>query len=177
MAEAGDAVDFYELRAAYLASPAFRSSDSHQLGALQDEMFQAMHDRDDAKVFEVAQKAISELYIDLDAHKARYQSCEHLRRADCAKYKAISLGLLRSVVRGRDGKTCATAWEVVRVSEEYFVARMLDMTVIGQRLKNDGHVCDALDVVDDHKVQSTLYFDVGAMLQASELRLRPGRTP
>lgn len=133
------------------------------------ELFDAMRSKDPTKVFALAQQTIAEFYLDLDAHKARYQSCQILKRPDCAKYKAVSLGLLRSIVHGRDGKTCATGWEVVRVAEEYFVADVLDLSVRGQRLVHDAHVCDALDVEDEQKLPRTIYFDIDAMLAATEL--------
>jgi hypothetical protein len=166
-AEAGKAIDLRELRMAYLDSSANRGSDTDALRAIRKAMFQAVRNRDHASAFEAAQQLLSRLYIDLYAHKIRRQSCEALGRADCAKYKTISHGLLRSVVAGRDGKTCATGWEVVRIDEEYFVADMLAMTVDGQSLVSDVHVCDALQVVNDQHEHSTLYFDIGAMMEAS----------
>jgi Domain of unknown function (DUF4919) len=163
-AEAGEAVDLRELRMAYLDSSANPGPDTE---ALRKTMFQGMRNGDFAGVFETSQQLLSRRYIDLHAHKARRQSCEALGRADCAKYKSISLGLLRSVVAGRDGKTCATGWEVVHIDEEYFVAAMLDMTVEGQRLVSGVHLCDALQVVNDQNEHSTLYFDIGVMMEAS----------
>jgi len=169
-AEAGEAVDFYQLRMAYLrrlvSLRGGRGGD--EVSALQDEMFEAMHTRHPEIVFEAAQQILRHLYIDLDAQKARYQSCKLLNRPHCARYEQISHEMLRSVVRGRDGKTCATAWEVVSVPEEYFVIRMLDLKPVGQSLVTDGHVCDKLDVVDGHGGARTFYFDVGALLEASD---------
>ena len=159
---------------AYLHSAAFLSradlDDAH--GARAEEMAKAMRDNDDAKVFALAQETIAEFYLDLEAHKARYQSCQLLKRTDCARYKAISLGLLRSIVDGRDGKTCATGWEAVRGPEEYFVMRMVGLHVLGQSLIHDGHTCDALQAEDKHHQPITVYFDVTAMFEAESRALR-----
>jgi hypothetical protein len=174
-AEAGEPVDFYQMRMAYLESPVFprERGDSDEITALHDRMFKAMHDRQPEVVFDVAEQTLKRLYIDLDAQKGRRQSCTILGRPGCARFKEIELGLLRSVVRGRDGKSCPTAWKVVSIPEEYFVLRMIDLKPTRQSLVTEGNVCDQIDVVDEHGTPKTIYFDVGAMLDASELAHHP----
>jgi hypothetical protein len=168
-AEAGDPVDFYELRMAFLRSRRYRLElPGDEVDSLHAQMFKAMDSGPPQLVFDLAQRTLKLLYIDLDAHKARRQACALLGRSDCAKYKEIALGLLRSVIQGRDGKTCLTAWEVVSVAEEYFVMRMLGLKVVGQSLTTDHHTCDKLDVVDKQDAHSTFYFDIGVLL-GSEL--------
>lgn len=178
-AEAGEAVDFYRLRMAYLASPAFQGEGvDPDVEALRDQMFQAMRAKANDRVFELAQQVIARWYLDLEAHKARRQACKLIGRPDCEKYAAISLGLLRSVVQGRDGKSCETAWEVVSVAEEYFVIRMLDLTPKQQALIHEGHTCDRLDTADPSGATKTVYFDITAMMAASERAMRgAAKTP
>src|SRR5512143_1844650 len=130
-----------------------------------------MHDRQPEVVFDVAEQTLKHLYIDLDAQKGRYQSCQILGRPGCARLEEIERGLLRSVVRGRDGKTCPTAWKVVSIPEEYFVLRMIDLRPNQQSLITDGNLCDKLDVVDELGTSRTIYF--GAMLDASERANHP----
>jgi Domain of unknown function (DUF4919) len=169
-AEAGKPVDLLELRMAYLKSPvrARVAKRSKDLLAWRTQMFAAMRGGTPQQVYDLAQKILDVLYIDLEAQKARRQACVKIKRPDCDKQKAVALGLLSSVVQSGDSKTCATGWEVVSVDEEYFVLRMRGLTFVSQGLAQEGATCDAMDVTDDEdKSSRTVYFRIDKMLEAA----------
>jgi hypothetical protein len=171
-AEAGESVDFHRLRMAYLASPAFHGEDiDPELTALRDQMFAAMKQGIHARAFELAQQLIARSYVDLDAHEARRHACAQLGRPDCARYEEIERGLVRSVIAGRDGQSCETGWEVVAIDEEYFLLRMLGLTPQLQALMRDVHLCDRIETSDANGARRTVYFDIGALMAASERAL------
>jgi hypothetical protein len=178
-AEAGEAVNFLALRMAYLKSPAFAAgrSASDQVLELRKEMFAAMKADDARTVRAKADETLKLVYIDLEAHKARYQSCAALGDQACAaRGKLIETGLLQSVVSGGDGRTCSTAWKVVTVDEEYFVMRMLEVELRQQALVDeDGHQCDRMAVTSAGGEERTYYFEVGPMLDAAERALTQPR--
>jgi hypothetical protein len=178
-AEAGDdKVDFLEMRMAYLDSPAFAQGRSAipQVHDLRTAMFAAMSSGDYKAVNARANETLGLVYIDLEAQKARYQSCAKLGDEACAaRGKRIELSLLKSVVSPGNGLSCARAWKVVRIDEEYFVLRMLDMKLTRQSLVQDGgRICDKMEVTDETGKPSTYYFDVGDMLKAEEALLTAG---
>lgn len=175
-AEAGDeTVDFLEMRMAYLKSPAFAQGRAAALKVrdLRTAMFAAMSSGDVKAVNAKAKETLALVYIDLEAQKARYQSCAKLGDEACAvRGKRIELGLLKSVISAGNGLSCAAAWKVVLVDEEYFVLRIRDMNLTRQSLVQDGaRVCDKMEVTDETGKPATYYFDVGDMLKAEEALL------
>ena len=178
-AEAGDeSVDFLEMRMAYLQSPAFAQgmAAAPQVRDLRTAMFAAMSSGDIKAVNAKAKETLALVYIDLEAQKARYQSCVKLGDGACAvQGKRIELGLLKSVVSAGNGLSCATAWKVVRVDEEYFILRIRDMKLTRQSLVQDGgRVCDKMEVADETGKPATYYFDVGDMLKSEQALLSGG---
>jgi hypothetical protein len=175
-AEAGDeTVDFLEMRMAYLQSPAFAQGRAAALEVrgLRTAMFAAMSSGDVKAVNAKAKETLGLVYIDLEAQKARYQSCAKLGDEACAAQgKRIELGLLKSVISAGNGLSCAAAWKVVLVDEEYFILRIRDMNLTRQSLVQDaGRVCDKMEVTDETGKPATYYFDVGDMLKAEDALL------
>jgi hypothetical protein len=178
-AEAGDdKVDFLEMRMAYLQSPAFLKGRAavQRVRDLREAMFSAMSSGDNRAVNAKAEETLRLVYIDLEAQKARYQSCARLGDEACAAQgKRIEQGLLKSVVSLGNGRSCLTAWKVVRVDEEYFILRMLDMSVTHQSVVEEGgRVCDKMEVTDEAGDPAIYYFDIGDMLKAEEALLTAG---
>jgi len=167
-AETGEAIDFHELRLAWLHGPAMKPDPREErLPALKKAMFEAMQKGGDPRVVLAHAREIIDIrYVDLDAQKARRQACELLEEEPCTAYRVVSLGLLKSVVEGRDGSSCPTAWRVVSVDEEYFVLRMLDARFVRQSLvSEEGGICDVLDVEYEGE-EKTFYFEVSEVFEA-----------
>jgi hypothetical protein len=182
-AESGEAVDFDELRLAYLDSPEFaqgRAAHDRVLD-LRKAMFEAMKADDAATARARADETLKLVYVDLHAQKARHQACAILKDQTCAERgKRVATGLLKSVVSSGNGRSCGTAWKVVTVDEEYFVLDILEMDLSQQSLVDrDGHTCDQMDVKDGAGRPRTYYFDVGSMLAAQQrlLEQRQGGAP
>ena len=175
-AESGDeTVDWGALRRAYLKSPAFDRARgaADRLLELRKAMFAAMAAHDHAAVLARARESLDLVYIDLEAQKARAQACAVMKDTECEKRgRRIELGLLRSIISSGDGLSCASAWQVVTVDEEYFILRMSNdewhrQTLVQERDK----ICDKMDVTDEAGQPQTHYFDVGALLAADEARI------
>ncbi len=168
-AEAGQPVDFRELRFAWLYGPSIKSRDKLQsVATLRREMFRAIEwGMGPQSVLAKAREILEIAYVDLDAHKARHQACALLRQQPCAEFgHAIEFGMFKSVVQSGDGKSCATGWHVVTPEEEQFVLRMA-----GARLKTQTEVarggkhCDAILVERDGR-EETMYFQVTELHEA-----------
>lgn len=169
-----DPVDFVELREAFLKSQAFIQHEtvSSQVSDLRKEMFEAMNRDDATKVRDKARAIIKLDFLDLEAQKSRYQACTILKEEPCAtRGKRTELGLLKAVVSSGDGKSCATAWKVVTINEEYFILRMRGYKMQEQSVAQEaGKTCDKMHVVDEDGKTRDVYFGINDMLLASPLQ-------
>lgn len=65
-------------------------------------------------------------YTSLFAHKCLQQSYQQMGdSANYHKYHDIEFGLLNSITKSGDGKTCETGWHVIAIEEEYFILNIL----------------------------------------------------
>jgi len=178
-AQSGDqSVDFLALRHAYLGSPAAARARTAapELNRLRDDMSAAVKARDGARVRNAAVAILALDYLDLDAHKYLRQSCAILKDEPCAsRHHFIELGLLESILSTGDGHSCATAWNVVTVAEEYFVLGMRGYTFTRPKTDSETEkICDRLDVVEDETgAVGTVFFDITALLDDQSRALPP----
>jgi len=63
------------------------------------------------------------------------------------KYHDIEFGLISSILKSGDGKTCETGWHVIQIDEEYFIINVvLGVKFSGQRLvHNKKNSCDLME--------------------------------
>jgi len=86
----------------------------------------------------------------MHAHKVLQQTYKALKdEANRQKYHDIEFGLLNSIVKNGDGKSCKTAWPVVQIEEEYFILDMLGAKLTGQSIDEKGGLCDKMGGLDD----------------------------
>jgi hypothetical protein len=168
-AEAGESVDFRELRFAWLYGPSIKGRDKLQtVPILRREMFRAIERGGDPQsVLAKAREILDIAYVDLDAHKARHQACALLHESACAELgHAIEFGMFKSVIQSGDGKSCATGWKVVTPEEEQFVLHMAGAHLKTQTMvsRADKH-CDAILVERDGH-DETMYFQVTELREA-----------
>ena len=84
---------------------------------------------------------------------------------DQSKYKTIQFGLLNSIVKNGDGKTCATAWPVIQIDEEYFILQMLGAALQKQSIDNTGGLCDKMEVKTEEGDKKTYYFETSKVFE------------
>lgn len=157
-------IDYQDFRFSLLESEQFkiiglkRSYIDSLINAMYDNMNKSQYDT----IISITKKILSVDYTRMLAHKILRQTYKVLGdTVNANKYKSIQFGLLHSIVDNGDGKTCATGWPVIYISEEYFILSMIDAELIKQRLDNDDgiHLCDEMEVTIEGK-QKTYYFDV-----------------
>jgi hypothetical protein len=165
-AAAGDKnLDFRALRFAYLKSAARRRV-AHEIER-RDALNAALKAGDAVRVRDVATEMVSANYTDMFGHKFRRQACAVLHDEACAEQgHFVEFGLLESIVKTGDGKTCPTGWEVVTIQEEYFMIGMTGSQLLRQSIAPGGkQPCDALLVVDKDGKQQTYFFKIDAVLK------------
>ena len=164
-------INYREFRDSFLESEQFKvaANQKPDLDTLRKTMHELMKKSKYAEIVEVAKKMRSIDYTDMEAHKILQQTYKILRDArNQKKYHDIEFGLLNSIVKNGDGKTCQTAWPVIQVTEEYFILDMLGAKLLKQSIDINGP-CDRMEVqTDDGK--KVYYFEISKVFKGYNKR-------
>ena len=118
----------------------------------------------------LAKQILAESYLDMEAHTAAARAAE--KRGDktaAAFHQYVLQGVLDSILKSGDGKTPATAYVVIAISEEYALMAHLGLRVAGQHLLNDdaGHSYDLLNGINPKtRAAQEVYFNIDALMGA-----------
>lgn len=152
-------VNFTELRIAFYESPLY-----HPLTPMMTyrPLNAALAQKNYEEALKIASSVLEKNFVEVNAHivaQIAYQETGNVERAEFHKF--MTEGLLNSIKASGDGKTTATAFEIISINEEYGLLRSLGVRPIKQALVQDkGHTYDALTVVDPQtNQQSTVYFN------------------
>jgi hypothetical protein len=166
--EAGDTnVDYKAFRESFLESEQFKIAGSQQseLGTQRKQLHELMKKSNHSEIIDTANKMLSIDYTDMEAHKILRQTYKAVGdTTNEKKHHDIEFGLLNSIVKKGDGKTCQTAWPVIQVTEEYFILQMIGAKVLKQSLDNTGGLCDKMEVQTSDG-NRTYYFEVSKVFQ------------
>lgn len=173
--KSGDfSVDFHALRLACLKSdlcePRATKAD---LGAFIEA--ERMHQFD--KVVEIGNRLIDRGFVNLEVHATLAGVYRQMHEEEKAKFHlSVVTGLLGSILQRGDGKTTATAYQVISDREVYFTLSGLNLPYSGPSVSTlpvteDGRHYDKWDVVDPKTGKRvTLYFNVD-LLTAPKTRV------
>jgi hypothetical protein len=82
------------------------------------------------------------------------------------KYHDIEFGLLYSITRSGDGKTCETGWHVIQIEEEYFILNMLGADLQKQSISNGRkNTCGKMVVKTEEGDIKTYYFEANKVFE------------
>ncbi len=106
-------------------------------------------------------------YTSMFAHKYLQQTYKILGDSiNRNKYHDIEFGLLFSITKSGDGKTCETGWHVTQVEEEYFILNMIGADLQSQSLISSGkNTCDKMVVKTEEGENMTYYFEVNKVIE------------
>jgi Domain of unknown function (DUF4919) len=170
--EAGQTqINYKEFRESFLESPQFKAVDRQtpDLGTLRKTIHELMLEKQYAELIRVTKKMLSIDYTDLEAHKVLQQTYKILGDVpNRNKYHDIEFGLLNSIVKNGDGKTCATAWPVIQVAEEYFILEMIGAKLLKQTIEPTGP-CDKMEGEVEGGAK-TFYFGVSKVFEGYKER-------
>lgn len=134
-----DAVDFRELRMAYVRSSGYipRTPD-----ALVSHLSEALDKENMDMALQATSQLLDTCYLDIQAHISADSVYEKLGDKERASYhRKFALGLIESIYRSGNGQSCETAFVVVDVREEYAILDCLDMEQITHfTIKHKGHL-------------------------------------
>jgi hypothetical protein len=174
-AAAGDqATDFRALRFSWLDSKARERHSEISLRPNMTAMLEATKAGNDQLVRGRAVALLSDEYVNLTGQQYLFAACDKIGDKPCTEQaKFVARGLVQSILRSGDGKTCESGWEVAMVEEEYAVLRIMGMQPRQQALimgKNGGHSCDAMTVIDKDGKEVTQYFTIDRVM-ADEMKM------
>jgi hypothetical protein len=177
--EAGETdIDYKAFRESFLASKQFQvaASKRPELDRLKAALPALMEKASFSEVVRTTKGILSIDYTNMRAHKILQQTYKALKdEPNQKKYHDIEFGLLNSIVKNGNGKSCATAWPVVQIEEEYFILEMIGAALERQSLDDKGGLCDKMEVSTDDGKKATYYFGVEKVFEGRQRLERPQR--
>jgi hypothetical protein len=152
-------IDFVAFRQAYTQSAGFSGYGEGS----KKEMYAALNAKKFDDALKLANTRLDEDYVDLNAHFVALVANRELGHADKAEFhRTVFVALMDSIIKGHDGQTAATAYQVISVAEEYAVINYLEFRPSGQGLvREDGHNFDVMTVIDPKTTEThKLYFNI-----------------
>jgi hypothetical protein len=162
-------INYKEFRESFIESEQFKiaSKKSKEFDSLEKEMYAQMGKEKFQEVISVTKKMLNIDYTSMIAHKILRQTYKIIGdTVNAAKYKTIQFGLLNSIVKNGDGKTCTTAWPVIQVQEEYFILQMIGASLLKQSTDYSGGICDKMEVKTKEGDKKVYYFDVTKVFES-----------
>jgi hypothetical protein len=164
-------IDYRAFRESFLKSKQFQIAVSKraELDRLKAALPALMANRSFDEIVKTTKSILSIDYTNMRAHKILYQTYKALKdEPNQKRHHDIEFGLLNSIVKNGDGKSCATAWPVVQIEEEYFILEMVGATLKKQILDDKGGLCDKMEVSTDEGKAATYYFGVEKVFEGRE---------
>jgi hypothetical protein len=155
------ALDFGQLRLAFTKTESYNPYQFDE--EARDAAMKAINEKDYAKAAQLADKLLTDNYLDLDGHLIALDAARNLKDTGSEKQHEYMLdGLIKAIATSGDGKSPKTAWQVIFVREEYIFCKIAGADVVSQSLvTEDGHNVDALTVRRKGETEKhTLYFNV-----------------
>jgi hypothetical protein len=160
--KSGDpSIDYGKLRAAYAASSEYSPPETGPNA--RQAMYAALSKRKYDEAIRIAEKALKENYLDIEAHHVlsiAYGESKDPIRADF--HHGVAAGLVNAILKSGDGKSPQTAMVVLATAEEYIILSVMALRPGSQSLQmKGGHFYDVLNAVSTESNQSvTLYFNI-----------------
>ncbi len=165
--EGGDLdIDYTDFRNSFLDSKQY-SQKGIQYDSLKKQVYNAIKNKNYQEVINITQSMLSIDYTSMFAHKYLQQTYKILGdTANQKKYHDIEFGLLYSITKSGDGKTCETGWHVTQIEEEYFILSMIGAQLQQQSISSGGNnTCDKMVVKTDTGETKTYYFEANKVFE------------
>jgi hypothetical protein len=161
--EAGETgINFREFRESFLESEQFKVTTSYNpdLKSLRKTLHKLMSESRYTEIIAISKKMLSIDYTDMEAHKILQQTYKILGDTENqSKYYDIEFGLLNSIIKNGDGKSCQTAWPTIQIAEEYFILNMVSAQLNKQSIDNIGGLCDKMET-ESTEGNKIYYFEI-----------------
>jgi Domain of unknown function (DUF4919) len=161
-------IDFRDFRESFIESQQFIdvAKQRELFDSLEKVMYRLMRKHKFEELVVVTKKMLSINYTSMQAHKTLRQAYKAMGDLiNSQKYYDIQFGMLNSILQSGDGETCATAWSVISIEEEYFILdKVLDAKLRIQSIDKNGGLCDKMETKTRNGKQ-TYYFETTKILE------------
>jgi hypothetical protein len=160
-------IDYQDFRFSLIESEQFKilNKESDVFDSLKKEMYEKMNESNYQDIIKITTQMLSIDYTSMIAHKILRQTYKIIGdTVNAEKYKTIQFGLLYSIIKKGNGQSCATAWPIVQIEEEYFILQMVGAKLQKQSTDNTDGLCDKMEVLVDGK-KKTYYFETSKVFE------------
>lgn len=159
-------IDYVDFRNSFLESKQF-SKKGTNYDSLKKQVYAEIKNKNYNDVIRLTKAMLSIDYTSLFAHKILQQTYKILGDTlNRNKYHDIEFGLLYSITKSGDGKTCETGWHVIQIEEEYFIINMIGADFQSQSISSGGkNSCDKMVVKTEEGEVKTYYFEANKVFE------------
>ncbi|WP_460550836.1 DUF4919 domain-containing protein [Ferruginibacter profundus] len=159
-------IDYVAFRNSFLDSKQY-SKKSTKYDSLKKQVFAEVKNKNYTEIIRLTKAMLSIDYTSMFAHKYLQQTYKILGdTVNRNKYHDIEFGLLNSIIKNGDGKTCATGWHVTQIEEEYFILYVLGAELQTQSISSGGkNTCDKMLVKTEEGESKTYYFEANKIFE------------
>lgn len=172
--ESGDLnIDYLDFRRSFLNSKQFdKKGDDYR--RFKKQMFAEAANKNYSELIRLAKAMLNIDYTSMYAHKYLQQTYKILgEENNYQKYHDIEFGLLNSIVKNGDGKTCETGWPVTQIEEEYFIIDMLGARLQQQSIAKGGNnICDRMEIKLKDGETRVLFFEANKVFEKEQELLK-----
>jgi hypothetical protein len=162
-------IDYTDFRNSFLSSQQFNKKGSNY-DNLRKQVYAAVKNENYQEVIRLAKAMLGIDYTSMFAHKYLHQAYQLSGdSANHKKYHDIEFGLLNSIIKSGDGKSCKTGWHVTQIEEEYFILNMMGASLQEQSISSGGkNKCDQMVVKTKDGETKTFYFEANLVFAQEE---------
>ena len=166
-------IDYTDFRNSFLESKQYNLKKSNY-DDLKKKVYSEIEKKNYQGVINATKGMLSIDYTSMFAHKYLQQTYKILGDAvNQKKYHDIEFGLLYSITKSGDGKTCETGWHVTQIEEEYFILNMIGAKLQSQSISNGGNnICDKMEVKTEDGNLKTYYFEANKVFEKENEMLK-----
>jgi hypothetical protein len=159
-------IDYADFRNSFLDSKQFGKKGMNY-DSLKKQVYAEIQNKNYQGVIRLTKALLSIDYTTMFAHKYLQQTYKILGDSlNQRKYHDIEFGLLYSITRSGDGRTCETGWHVIQIEEEYFILSMLGATLQSQSITSAGkNNCDLMVVKTKEGETKSYYFEINKVFE------------
>lgn len=159
-------IDFTDFRNSFLESKQFTEKGTNY-DSLKSQVYIEIKNKNYQGVIKLTKAMLSIDYTSMFAHKYLQQTYKIIGDTiNRNKYHDIEFGLINSIIRSGNGKTCETGWHVIQIEEEYFILKMIGASLQNQSIiSSENNNCDKMVVKTEEGESKTYYFEANKVFE------------